>query len=243
MKAAKYIFLAIGAIILTASYFYYIPVHQFLQNAKLTEGIVVDNITVTSSSSAGSSSSSCTYAPLVQFRYSNGELHSFVSSISSSPPSYDIGEKVEVLYNPEAPEHNCINGFFTIWEDVFIPSLMGTVFFTVGAIFLFFEKRKAYREWYLKKYGITIQADINSVELDETYSVDDENPYQIIAHYFHPKTLEPYFFISDAIWFNPTKYIKTTKVNVIVNEKNYKRYKLDLSEIYKLAKQEGEIES
>jgi len=47
-----------------------------------------------------SSDASSTYAPVVEFKDEQGGAHTFVDSLSSSPPSYRVGEAVGVLYNP-----------------------------------------------------------------------------------------------------------------------------------------------
>jgi hypothetical protein len=46
----------------------------------------------------------CTYKPNVRFQTEDGESVSFQSLYSSSPPAYDKGEKVQVLYIPDDPE-------------------------------------------------------------------------------------------------------------------------------------------
>ena len=51
-----------------------------------------------------------TYAPVVQFQTNSGQSIEFVSSYSSNPPSYDVGETVIVVYPPEKPDDAIIKG-------------------------------------------------------------------------------------------------------------------------------------
>lgn len=71
---------------------------NFLAASVSTEGRVVEMV-------ESYSSDSTTYAPLVEFIDGNQQVHRFKHSISSSPPSYDIGDKVKVLYIQDAPKN------------------------------------------------------------------------------------------------------------------------------------------
>ena len=51
-----------------------------------------------------------TYAPVVQFQTNSGQSIEFVSSYSSSPPAYDVGKNVTVVYPPDNPADAIIKG-------------------------------------------------------------------------------------------------------------------------------------
>ena len=51
-----------------------------------------------------------TYTPVVQFSTPNGESIVFTSSYSSSPPAFDVGETVMVVYPPDNPTNAIIKG-------------------------------------------------------------------------------------------------------------------------------------
>lgn len=53
-------------------------------------------------------------SPIVEFEV-GGQTFSFQSSISSSPPAYFVGEKVDVLYRPNNPRSAQINSFTDRW--------------------------------------------------------------------------------------------------------------------------------
>ena len=64
-------------------------------------------------------------APVVEFHI-EGERHEFQSWLSTSPPQFDVGEKVTVLYDPRDPQHARIESFVTLW-------LFPTIFGGIGA--------------------------------------------------------------------------------------------------------------
>jgi hypothetical protein len=75
---------------------------------------------------------STTYAPVVEFKTSNGKIRQFTSGVSSAPPSHRVGDSVPVVYDARSPEKAEINNFFSLW---FVPVLlggMGSVFSIVG---------------------------------------------------------------------------------------------------------------
>lgn len=75
----------------------------FEQNGALASGEVV-------MLSENCDDDGCTYTPVVHYTTHSGKSVSFRSSYSSSPPAYDIGEIVEVIYNPQNPEKAVIKG-------------------------------------------------------------------------------------------------------------------------------------
>lgn len=48
------------------------------------------------------------YSPVVQFITPNEHVYTVSSAIASNPPAYEVGDLVEILYNPEAPEQAMI---------------------------------------------------------------------------------------------------------------------------------------
>jgi hypothetical protein len=49
--------------------------------------------------------------PKVQYAADDGSVHEIVGSVSSSPPAFDVGEEVTVLYRPEDPAGGRIDSF------------------------------------------------------------------------------------------------------------------------------------
>ena len=82
-----------------------------------------------------------TYTPVVQFQTSSGQSIEFVSSYSSSPPAYDVGEHVTVVYPPDNPAEAIIKGDGQFLHIIFM--LMGGIVAAVGFYLVFSTIRAA----------------------------------------------------------------------------------------------------
>lgn len=82
-----------------------------------------------------SDSDGSTYAPVVQFKTASGQSVRFISSYYSSPPAYDVGEAVVVVYPPEKPENAIIKGDGQLLHIIFM--LLGGIVAAVGFYLMF----------------------------------------------------------------------------------------------------------
>jgi len=217
---------------LIGAYFLYTNTNGFLKEAISTEGTVIALLKVYSEEDSGTS---LTYKPLVQFIDQNGGEFEFASSHSSSPPKYSIGEKTEILYQPDSPNKAKIKSFFSLWGEATIIGGLGTVLFLIGGGIFLFQKNKKKLIDYLKRNGKRINADFQSVGLNNTYSYNGRNPFQIIAQWQNPSTLKIHIFKSENLWFDPTEFIENDTITVIIDKKNPKKYWMDTSFLPKLA--------
>jgi hypothetical protein len=76
----------------------------------------------------------------VRFKTQNGKSITFESTYSSSPPAYDVGESVTVIYPHEAPDKAEIKGGGKVFRIVF--TIVGGVIITFGLIIFFGNVRK-----------------------------------------------------------------------------------------------------
>jgi hypothetical protein len=83
-----------------------------------------------------------TYAPVVLFETTNKNVIEFISSTSSNPPSYQVGEFVDVLYLPSNPHNAKIDSFFSLWGSSLIFFVLGSIFLSVGGTVIFFSRKK-----------------------------------------------------------------------------------------------------
>ncbi len=130
---------------------------KFNAEAVETEGTVIDFETKPSTGS-GRSKTRDTYAPIVEYTTAEGQTLTFTTTSSSSPPSYDRGEKVKVLYSKITPERARIDSFMENW---FGPLIVGflAVIFTLGGAWLFFGGIKKSQK-YLKTSGVPAVATV-----------------------------------------------------------------------------------
>ena len=229
VKVIKYLFPALGLVLLVGALVAYSSTKNFLTTAVIAEGTVIQLVRSTSSDST-------TYRPVVEFNTQSGTRIEFTSSSGSNPPSYSQGETVEVLYQESSPNQAKINGFFSLWGLPTILGVMGSVFFVIGtSVFLFgtLNTRKITR---LKKSGTPIVAKFQSVEVNGSLEVNGRNPYQICAQWKNPATSELHIFNSENIWFDPTDHISQEEITVLIEEGNPSNYYVDVSFLPKVAR-------
>tara|TARA_B100000809_G_C15037492_1_gene494299 strand:+ start:388 stop:1086 length:699 start_codon:yes stop_codon:yes gene_type:complete len=218
----KIAFPLVGIGLLSLAVFMALNTSNFLKAATAGAGEVIDLVESVSDGST-------TYAPVVRFATSNGQEYEFKSNTSSNPPSYNIGESVEVLYIHSSPSDAKINGFFSLWGVSIISGILGAVFFTIGlglGVFSFVQGRSSA---YLKENGKVLKATLKDVELNDSLEVNGKNPYKLIAEWTDPVTQKNHTFISKNIWFNPTDHISEDVLTVYVDKLKPKKYLVDIS--------------
>lgn len=72
------------------------------------------------------------YTPVFEFVDQADRTHRVKGAVASSPPPYETGEAVTVLYRPEDPEKAQLDSFTESWFVPLIFGSMGTVFTSVG---------------------------------------------------------------------------------------------------------------
>ena len=224
----KYLFTLIGIGMFVGTFLLYKSTNAFLVEAIKADGTVVDLV-------QSRSGNSFTYRPVIQFNNQNGEKIEFITSSGSNPPSHRKGEKVEVLYPPDEPQKARINTFFSLWGGSLILGILGVVFFLIGAGIILVEKLSSRRDEYLKKYGVPIETELQSVELNKSLTVKGRHPFCVLTQWQNPSTSEMHVFRSKNLWFDPSNYIKSKKITVLIERNNPRKYYVDLSFLPKLA--------
>lgn len=69
--------------------------------------------------------------PVVEFTSAEGTPRTFRNSTGSNPPSYEVGERVEVLYRADSPTDARIDGFASLW---LLPLVFGGVGLAIAGI-------------------------------------------------------------------------------------------------------------
>ncbi len=113
------IFMILGGIMLTIVVYLIQSNYQFAQRAIPIKGEVIGYDNHQSSNDNGGSTTM--YTPTFQYDFV-GKTYTHKSSTSSSSPSYEIGEEVDVLVDPNDPNEILIDNF---WEKWFLPALLG----------------------------------------------------------------------------------------------------------------------
>jgi hypothetical protein len=221
LSIIKYVFLTIGAIMLAGTFYLYQNQQDFLKKANTVQGTVIELV-------ANRSDNSTTYTPVVAFKTKKGEEITYTSSVSSNPPSYSEGETVEILYDPADPKDASINGFASLWIGCLILGILGTIFFLIGFLMILFAKLKEKKKEYLKDNGKRILTKFDHVQLSN-FKVNGRSPFLIYSQWLNTNTNELHLFKSEDIWFDPTDYIGTEPIKVMIDPANPKKYYMDIS--------------
>lgn len=225
----KYSFTLVGLCLLLGAYYTFDKTQSFLGDSMTAQGTVI-------SLEVSESSDSTTYKPRVEFTTADGELVEFTSSFGSKPPSHSKGDIVTVFYKQSAPEQAKINSFFSLWGGALIMTILGLVFFGVGfSIVLLAVLKRRKIEW-LKTNGIKITAQFQTVQLNRGLKINHRYPYQVVAQWQNPTTSKMHIFTSENIWFDPTGYINSDEVTVLIERGNPKKYNVDTSFLPETAK-------
>jgi hypothetical protein len=102
---------------------------DLLGHGDRTQGEVVDLV-------AHHDSDGTTWKPRVRFTTRAGRAVEFVSSVGSSPASFDVGEVVEIVYAPTDPAAAVINTPFQRSFSFFLVGLFAWIALYVGFWFL-----------------------------------------------------------------------------------------------------------
>lgn len=201
----------------------------FRHEAVRVEGKVIDLVSLRGGKGGS------TWKPRVEYLDRNGVAHRATGGVASNPPSFEIGDKVEVFYRSEDPDNAHVGGFMQSWFGPLLLGVMGTVFSGVGGGFLFFLWRKRRIRAWLADNGMRVQARYVGVDYDRSVRINGRCPWRINAQWQHPVTKLVYEFKSDALWFDPTPYVNRETLDVRVNADDPRQYMIDTSFLPKSA--------
>jgi hypothetical protein len=120
------IFLLIGLGLLGGAAYLALDTRADIGRAETAAGTVIDLI------GRRDSDGDTIYYPHVRYLTRSGETVEFTGAVGSSPPAFEIGEAVSVLYDPAAPEEARIDSFFQLWFGAVILGGIGLVFIVIG---------------------------------------------------------------------------------------------------------------
>ncbi|MCU0355878.1 MAG: DUF3592 domain-containing protein [Cytophagales bacterium] len=131
MKFFIFIFGGIGIALLIGAAFAYNYSKKFIATAQKAQAVVTDLRYNRSSKGGG------TYYPTVQFTANDGKTYTAYSNSGSNPSAYEVGENVEIYYNPDNPMDILLPDFFSLWGVPLILGGIGLVFTLIGGAIVF----------------------------------------------------------------------------------------------------------
>jgi hypothetical protein len=67
------------------------------------------------------------YMPVFRFKTADNESVEIVSTVASTPPAYEIGEQVEVIFLSENPQAARVNSFAEMWLATSVVLFIGVI--------------------------------------------------------------------------------------------------------------------
>jgi len=218
IRIFKWTFLVIGLALATVAVLIVMNTRKFIARAESARGTVVEM--------AGDRDG---YAPVVKFRTAKGRERSFEEAGRSNPPSYAVGERVQVLYDPKHPDDARIDSFSDLWALPMILGGMGVLFAGIGGGVMLFGMSGRRRKEYLLAYGTAIETELQGVERNGALEFNGKNPWRVATQWLNPDTNKLRIFYSENLWFDPSRFVTQKRVTVLLDPKNPKRYYMDIS--------------
>jgi len=199
---------------------------HFRTNALSTAGIVTQ---LQQSTTGRPGNSSTDYATVVEFYDRSHRLHTYTSSTGSSPPSYAVGQRVSIMYDPANPSSARIDNFGDMWLSSVLLGSLGLPIVTVGSgLVLVAWRRQRVIRW-LRQHGQHITATITGVQHNQSIEINGRFPYQVTCQWQNPANGQSYAFASDNFRNDPSPYIPQKTIQVVIDPNNPKRYYVDTS--------------
>jgi predicted metalloprotease with PDZ domain len=119
------IFTAIGVVAFSLSFYFRRRTKRFIGESLQTQGEVIGLHEVHDEGSV-------LYAPVIRYIASDGVAREFTDSVSSSPASYTVGDRVKVLSHRQNPKDARVAATVRLYLAAIILGLIGVVFCSLG---------------------------------------------------------------------------------------------------------------
>ena len=127
------VFSLVGGLLAAIGVFFFLSTRIFISKAQEVQGTVIKMVWSSSSDGGGG------YSPVYQFRAITGQMITVQDSLSSSPPMFQVGQTIDVLYDPENPQDARIKKWMSLYFVSLLLGGMGLVFGGIGVVLLIFQ--------------------------------------------------------------------------------------------------------
>ena len=127
------VFSLVGGLLAAIGVFLFIRTRIFISKAQEVQGTVIRMVWRSGSDGGGG------YSPVYQFRAISGQMITVEDSLSSSPPMFQEGQTIDVLYDPENPQDARIKKWMSLYFVSLLLGGMGLIFGGVGVVLLIFQ--------------------------------------------------------------------------------------------------------
>lgn len=117
----------VGFLLFSMAVIMYVRIRLFIKTAQAVKGTVIEMVYRRKSTSNRGGG----YLAIYQFRTIDGKKIKAKDSLSRNPPQFQVGQEIDVLYNPENPHNARINKWLNLY---FLPVLLGGLGLLFGGI-------------------------------------------------------------------------------------------------------------
>lgn len=127
-------FLTLGLILAYVAYQHYQKTQKLLLDGIRTTAVVTQ--LVTNHDSDGN-----TYTPIFEFKDRTHTTRTYRSPISSSPPAYQVGDKVKIIYDRKDTDNVKTVNFWGLYRVSVILSMIAAPLLIIGGSYLLYALR------------------------------------------------------------------------------------------------------
>lgn len=120
---------AMGLALLAAAFFFYQQSAEFVSRAFPVEGVVI----AYDQSHPSGAEGVVAPAPVILFQTPRGEAHRFRAQPYTTWLSFEIGDRVPVLYDPRDPRDARLDSFWQLWAGTIAAAALGGLFIVAPA--------------------------------------------------------------------------------------------------------------
>lgn len=121
------VFTLLGGLFILLALFLFMRTRMFLAKAQETKGTITEMIAKRGSKGGTS------YSPVYEFRTITGQMVKVEESLSTNPPRFQVGQTVDVLYDPENPQSARVKNWMSLYFMSALFGFLGFTFFSIGA--------------------------------------------------------------------------------------------------------------
>lgn len=122
-------FSLLGGFLALIGVFFFIRTRIFIGKSQKAKGTVIEMVY-----SRSTDESSGGYSPVYQFRTLDGQTIVKEDNLSSNPPRFQVGQVIDVLYEPGNPNKARINKWFNLYLVPLILGFVGLIFGGLGLV-------------------------------------------------------------------------------------------------------------
>lgn len=140
------------------------------------------------------------------------------------------GQDIELICDSNNPYKVRSKGADLVLQIVLFA--MGGVFFMVGFIPMTMLMGKEKTRTYLLQNGRALNATVERIDQNYSYSVNHKHPYVIYCTYQDPYGDVTYRFKSGNVWQNPSQYFPVgSEITVMVDPNDYSKHYVKVEEV------------